>query len=129
MRKSPTDLTEKSKAIWKAVDKQYELTDAQYPVLTACLYQYDRMLTSRKAIAESCLYQKSKSTGQLKVNPAVRIERDAYNSFLAGWKALKLDVELIDTAGRPVGGLRKRTGPAPKGTAIDTDGFDEFLDN
>jgi hypothetical protein len=42
--------------------------------------------------------------GQVKVNPACVLEKDARNGFLAALRALHLDIEpLRDRPGRPMG--------------------------
>jgi P27 family predicted phage terminase small subunit len=102
--KPPAHLTKESKTIWREILSEYQIDDAAgYRILRTALEAFDRAQAAREAIDNQGMTIADKF-GQIKPHPLLPIERDSRAAFLAGLKALNLDLEpLRDRPGRPEG--------------------------
>ena len=100
----PKHLSAESKKVWKAIVEEYQISDvAGLRILRVALEAFDRSQKCRLSIDKIGLLIKDKF-GQPKPHPLLPIERDNRAAFLAGLKALNLDLEpLRDRPGRPGG--------------------------
>jgi len=100
----PAHLSSESKKIWQEILNEYLIDDAAgLRILRVALEAFDRAQAARTAIDTAGMLLIDKF-GQQKVNPLLACERDSRAAFLAGLKALNLDLEpLRDRAGRPQG--------------------------
>jgi len=101
---SPKHLTKEAKKIWKALVTEYGIDDvAGLKILRVALEAFCRAQDAREKIALDGMTIKDRF-GTLKPHPLLPIERDSRAAFLAGLKALNLDLEpLRDRPGRPGG--------------------------
>jgi P27 family predicted phage terminase small subunit len=104
--KAPKHLRAAGKALFTDLVDEYGLTDAAgLALLTTASECLDRMRAAQKAISEHGETVLDRY-GQVKVNPACTLEKDARNGFLAALRALNLDIEpLRDRPGRPPLGI------------------------
>ena len=102
--KPPKTLSVEARRWWNRLQAEYELGDeAARFLLETALGAFDRMRQAQQAIAEDGVTVRDKF-GQLKINPAAAVERDARSGMLMAFKSLCLDVEpLRDGVGRPPG--------------------------
>ena len=101
--KPPSSLSTAAKKWWNKVVSGWRLDDPALLVLQATLEAYDRMKAAAALVAEHGIVSPDR-WGQLKINPAVLVERDSRSAMLAGLKQLGLDIEpLHDKPGRPPG--------------------------
>ena len=103
-KRPPVHLSKEAKAIWKDLLAEYGIDDvAGLRILRVALESFDRAQSARVSIDRIGLLVKDKF-GQVKPHPLLPIERDSRAAFLAGLKALNLDLEpLRDKPGRPGG--------------------------
>lgn len=100
----PGHLSKEAKKIWKQLIAEYSIDDvAGLKILRVALESFDRAQSAREAIDRDGMTVIDKA-GQVKPHPLLPIERDSRAAFLAGLKALNLDLEpLRDRPGRPGG--------------------------
>lgn len=100
----PKHLSKEAKKIWRDILSEYSIIDAAgIRILRVALEAYDRAQAARQAIDKDGMTITDKFN-QLKSHPLLPIERDSRAAFLAGLKALNLDLEpLRDHPGRPGG--------------------------
>ena len=100
--KAPKHLSKESKKIWSEILTEYSIDDAAgLRILRVALEAYDRAQSARTAIDKTGMMFNDRF-GAPKPHPLLPIERDSRQSFLAGMKALNLDLEpLHDRPGRP----------------------------
>ena len=103
-QKAPSHLTAEAKKIWREILDEYAIDDAAgLRILRVALEAFDRAQAARATIDKDGMTVKDKF-GQTKPHPLLPIERDSRAAFLAGLKALNLDLEpLRDRPGRPAG--------------------------
>ncbi len=103
-QKAPSHLTAEAKKIWGEILDEYSIDDAAgLRILRVALEAFDRAQAARATIDGDGMTVKDKF-GQTKPHPLLPIERDSRAAFLAGLKALNLDLEpLRDRPGRPAG--------------------------
>jgi len=103
-KKAPKHLSGEAAKIWKEILDEYSIDDAAgLRILRVALESFDRAQAARTAIDKDGLTVIDKA-GQVKSHPLLPIERDSRAAFLAGLKALQLDLEpLRDRPGRPAG--------------------------
>jgi P27 family predicted phage terminase small subunit len=103
-RKTPRHLGKHGGKLWRELRDEYQLDDgAGIALLTTACECLDRMRAAQEAIQEHGEVVTDRY-GQVKVNPACGLEKDARNGLLAALKALNLDIEpLRDRVGRPGG--------------------------
>lgn len=106
----PGHLSKESKRLWREILEEYAIEDsAGLRILRTALEAYDRSQAARETIdgkngKDGEGMQVKDRFGQSKPHPLLTIERDARAGFLAGLKALNLDLEpLHDRPGRPGG--------------------------
>jgi P27 family predicted phage terminase small subunit len=98
---APRHLSPAAKKWWKRVLSTWDLDDSALLVLQAGLEAFDRMVEAQAIVKEHGLVTPDRF-GQMKVCPAVLIERDTRSAMLAAFKQLHLDLEpLNDRPGRP----------------------------
>jgi len=100
----PKHLSAEAKQIWKEILKEYDIQDsAGLRILRVSLESFDRAQAAREEIDRDGMTTLDKFN-QLKPHPLLPIERDSRAAFLAGLRALNLDLEpLRDGRGRPGG--------------------------
>lgn len=99
----PKHLSAEAKKIWQKLSDEYDISDAAgFNILRTSLEAFDRAQAAREKIDKEGLTVKDKFK-QLKPHPLLPIERDSRAAFLAGLKALNLDVEPLKGIGRPPG--------------------------
>lgn len=103
-KKAPKHLSGEAKKIWKDLLDEYGIEDiAGLKILHVALEAFDRAQAARAAIDKEGMTVTDKFK-QVKPHPLLPIERDSRAAFLAGLKALQLDLEpLRDKPGRPEG--------------------------
>ena len=103
-QKPPVHFTSETKRIWQEIIDEYTIDDAAgLRILRVALEAFDRSQAARATIDKDGMTVKDKF-GQTKPHPLLPIERDSRAAFLAGLKALNLDLEpLRDRPGRPAG--------------------------
>ena len=103
-KRAPAHLSKEAKKIWSELLSEYDLNDAAgLRILRVALESFDRAQAAREAIDEEGMTVIDKA-GQTKSHPLLPIERDSRAAFLAGLKALNLDLEPLKTGpGRPPG--------------------------
>jgi hypothetical protein len=84
---------------------EYAIADAAgLQILATSLEAFDRLRAAQRAIKRDGQTMKDRF-GQVRAHPLLSVERDARAAWLAGLKALNLDLEpLHDRVGRPPGG-------------------------
>jgi len=102
--KAPGHLSPEAKKIWREILSEYQIDDAVgRKILRVSLEAFDRAQAAREAVDMEGLTVTDKFD-QTKAHPLLSVERDSRAAFLAGLKALNLDLEpLKDRAGRPAG--------------------------
>jgi len=96
-------LSDEAKKIWKEILSEYEIQDAAgLRILRVSLESFDRAQAAREAIDRDGMTLVDKFS-QIKSHPLLPIERDSRAAFLAGLKALNLDIEPLKSIGRPPG--------------------------
>lgn len=99
----PKHLSLEAKRIWKELVEEYSIEDsAGLRILRVSLESFDRVQAARKAIDHDGMTITDKF-GQVKAHPLLSAERDSRAAFLAGLKALNLDLEPLRDIGRPGG--------------------------
>ncbi len=99
--RAPKHLTKEAKRIWRDLIEEYAITDvAGLKILRVALEAYDRCQKARDIIDLKGLLLKDRF-GQDRANPLLVVERDSRAAFLAGIKALNLDIEPLGRPGRP----------------------------
>lgn len=100
----PSHLKPDGAELYKALAEEYAIDDqAGLHLLCVAAECLDRLRAAQIAITEhgECVVDRY---GQVKINPACSLEKEARNGFLAAMKALNLDLEpLRDRVGRPSG--------------------------
>lgn len=102
--KQPEHLNEDGATLFAAIAEDYDIEDsAGLALLTTACECLDRMRAAQARIAEDGEVTVDRY-GSLKAHPAVQIEKDSRNGFMAALKQLNLDLEpLRDGPGRPPG--------------------------
>ncbi len=101
---APKNLSSEAKKIFKALCAEYSIDDvAGLKILRVALEAFDRAQAARDEIDRDGMTVKDKFN-QIKPHPPLPIERDSRAAFLAGLKALNLNLEpLQNRPGRPNG--------------------------
>jgi len=102
--RAPAHLSQDAKKIWKGILVEYQIDDiAGLKILRVALEAFDRAQAARRQIDMDGMTILGKEK-QIKPHPLLANERDSRAAFLAGLKALNLDLEpLRDGPGRPGG--------------------------
>ena len=99
----PAHLSKEAKRMFKDLCTDYGIEDAAgLKILRVTCEAFDRAQAARKVIDEDGITFIDKAM-QIKPHPLLPIERDNRAAFLAGLKALNLDLEPIKGIGRPPG--------------------------
>jgi P27 family predicted phage terminase small subunit len=98
----PTGIVGEARALWDQVTNDWVLDPAALTILdTACrALQQDH--AAEALVAKEGLVTADRF-GQQKAHPAVAVARDAKSTFLRAMKQLGLDVEPLQSVGRPPG--------------------------
>lgn len=96
----PAHLSEQASAWWHSVVSDYDLEGHHLRLLQAACEAWDRCQQAREAVAEQGLTFKD-SSGNLKANPAVAIERDSRTLFARLLRELDLDATVPAERSRP----------------------------
>jgi len=92
MTRPPRHLSPAARRLYAEILETYALEAHHVALLVKALEAADRADQARDVIAASGILIKSR-LGEVKPNPAIAIERDSRAAFLAGIKALGLDIE------------------------------------
>ncbi|MFO7606171.1 MAG: hypothetical protein R6W72_07725 [Desulfurivibrionaceae bacterium] len=105
MKRAPDHLSKDAGDIWRGLMDEFDLDDtAAQKILSVALEAYDRAQAARIAINRDGMVVRDKFD-QIKPHPLLANERDSRAAFLAGLKALNLDLlPLENSPGRPAGG-------------------------
>lgn len=91
--RAPIHLSKEAKGIWKDILSEYSIDDAAgLRILRVSLESFDRAQAARETIDKEGMTVTDKFL-QVKPHPLLPIERDSRAAFLAGLKALNLDLE------------------------------------
>ncbi|HEB32100.1 MAG TPA: hypothetical protein ENI15_14720 [Spirochaetes bacterium] len=94
-------LSIEARGIWDRLRSEFKLEFHHLVILRICLKSFDHMSEAREKITENGAFYKS---GTLtKKNPALDVEKEAFNRFITGWKAIGLNLEIPKEVGRPPG--------------------------
>lgn len=97
----PATLGEAGRVFWARVLELYDLSDFHHQqLLLHCCEQLDRAAAAKLVIAKEGVTTKDRF-GQLRVHPAVEVERSAMNSFRQNLRELGLDIEAPPTPRGP----------------------------
>jgi P27 family predicted phage terminase small subunit len=109
MNNPPKHLSREAKKLWRDILDEFDLSDsAGLRILQTALEAMDRAQAARQAIDLEGMTVLDKF-GQLKPHPLLPTERDSRAAFLAGLKALSLDLEPVRSGpGRPPDSERRR---------------------
>lgn len=99
-RTAPKHLQLATKRWWLAVVNDWELEEHHTRLLTLAAEAWDRCCQAREIIAEKGLTFETR-LGEVRVNPAVAIERDARLAFARLIRELDLDLPGPSTDVRP----------------------------
>ncbi len=90
--KPPAGLSAAARKLWSEIQSGYSVRDpAGLSILTEALRAYDRAEEARKLLdKQGCVVRDR--WGQTKPHPAGPVERDSRAAFLAGLKALRVDI-------------------------------------
>ena len=104
MYTTPKHLSSTAQKIWQEIAEDYQITDcAGQRILQVACEAFDRAQAAREKIDTDGMTITGRD-GQIKNHPLVTVERDSRAAFLAGLKALNLDLEPLKSApGRPGG--------------------------
>ncbi|OPY76218.1 MAG: hypothetical protein A4E63_00189 [Syntrophorhabdus sp. PtaU1.Bin050] len=98
--RAPRHLSIDARKIWREIIDEYEIDDpAGLKILRVALEAYDRAQAARETIDRDGMAILDKF-GQVKPHPLLAAERDNRAAFLAGLKALNLDLEPLRDRGR-----------------------------
>jgi P27 family predicted phage terminase small subunit len=102
--RAPKHLSKEAKRIWRDIVAEYAIDDvAGLKILRVALEALDRAQAAREIIDRDGMTLTDKF-GQTKSHPLLANERDSRAAFLAGVKALNLDIEPLHPGpGRPSG--------------------------
>jgi phage terminase small subunit len=100
----PASLSNAALSWWQRLTAEYAIDDeAGRFLLEQAMRAFDRMQAASAIVGKHGEVTEDRF-GQLRVNPACAVERDARAAMLAAFKALNLSVEpLHDSVGRPSG--------------------------
>jgi P27 family predicted phage terminase small subunit len=96
----PAHLSAQAVTWWQSVTRDFDLEPHHVHLLQAACEAWDRSQQAREAVATDGLTFKD-SSGNLKANPAVAIERDARTLFARLVRELDLDAGAPAERGRP----------------------------
>ena len=101
--RAPKNIRPEAKELWKDIHTDFDLDPAGYHLLTVAVISLSRFHRAREIIDDEGEAYKT-SSGQRKKHPAVEVEKNARQGFLAAMKALNLDYgdEPQPRAGRPL---------------------------
>ena len=101
--KAPRHLSAEARRMFESLCAEYSILDtAGLRILRTTMEAWDRCQNARRQIDQDGMCIKDKF-GQLKPHPLLAVERDSRAAFLAGLKALNLDLEPLQGVGRPHG--------------------------
>jgi len=91
----PNHLGEESRIFWQEVCGNFFLESHHLKILESVCTCWDRIVIARDEIASSGVFIKDRY-GQIKTNPAVRVEHDSKILLARLLRELQLDVDLSD---------------------------------
>ena len=94
-------LSSEARGIWERLNHDFELEFHHKVILRTSLEAFDRMIEAREEIAKNGAYYKAGKL--LKKSPALDIEKESFNRFIAGWKSIGFNLEIPKELGRPPG--------------------------
>ena len=107
--KPPSHLGKDGKQIWGQLVSEFGIADAGGLLLVTTVAECKDRLTDAQALIKQHGAVIVTPSGNLRPNPALKVEVDARNGLLAALRMLNLDLEpLRDQLGRPPGSFRPR---------------------
>lgn len=101
MKKNPpSHLSKESAAWWDKILRAWDLDDSALLILALACESFDRMRGAQALVTEHGILVDDRF-GQKRMNPAVLVERDNRAAMLQALKALCLDLEPLQSVGRP----------------------------
>jgi len=91
-----------SKKIWTEITEAWEIDESGMVLLMTALEAYERYLEAKEILDKHGFVYKT-SSGQLKKNPALEVEKVARGQFLIAWRMLNLGIDPPGNIGRPGG--------------------------
>jgi phage terminase small subunit len=95
-------LKKEGKALYRTIYEEWELDPSAKVLLETACSAFDRLCQARKEVDKLGIVLDSPS-GMKRVNPALRVEKEARSGFLQAWRMLNLDVDPPGDIGRPPG--------------------------
>ncbi len=86
----PEHLSDRSKALWLAVVPSRAMSAGRLAMIQVALEALDRADEARLAVRRDGLTTKTATTGDVHVNPLVKIERECRAQFAKIWESLGL---------------------------------------
>jgi P27 family predicted phage terminase small subunit len=102
MTKPPNHLSTAAKKTWKIIHDEYVIDAAADVVLATLLEARDRREQARALIEKDGAYTKNRFD-EVRVHPAVAVERDSAAIMTRCWRLLGFDQETRGDLGRPAG--------------------------
>jgi len=102
--KPAAHLSPKAKRLWREMQEEYQIFDAQGLLLLNTLFEcWDQMAEAQKLLRAEGYVTENPTTGHRRAHPAVAVLKEARLSYLRALQALNLDVEPAGPVGRPPG--------------------------
>lgn len=98
--KAPKQLSAEARSFWRKIVSGWELDDAGLLILQSACECLDRVRQAQDLITREGITVADRF-GQVKQHPATLVERDGKAALLRHLKALNLDIEPLNTIGRP----------------------------
>lgn len=97
---APKHLGRDTRRWWLSVSRSWDLDEHHVKVLTLAAEAWDRCQEARERIAQDGAYLPDRF-GQLRVHPAVAVEKDSMTTFARLLRELDLDTDGPAEEGRP----------------------------
>jgi phage terminase small subunit len=101
--KAPNHLSKEAQIWWDKIVSGWELDDAALLLLESGLESFDRMRQAQAILKKEGAFIFDRFR-QRRAHPALLVERDSKLSLIKNLKSLNLDVEPLNSVGRPPGG-------------------------
>lgn len=101
-KKPPDSLSKEARRYWIDLNREWDFDRQALIVLKTALEAYDRLNAARETIDREGVSYRT-DTGYIRENPALKVEKQARDGFLAAWRMLNLGLEPPMTAAGAVG--------------------------
>ena len=103
--KPPAELSETSKAIWRGVVPRRAKTAERLVLIKTALQALDRANEITAKIKEQGLVIENPSTGAVRANPLLKLEKELRQQFATIWDKADLDWDAVIDGGNEPAGL------------------------